>query len=141
MADTLSDDRPLTLADLTGWFAAGAKPTSEFRVGAEHEKFVFRTDDLSPVAYDGPSGIHALMEGMTRFGWAGTYEARADGGETLIGMSRGMANISLEPGGQFELSGAPLATMHIVLMPTPQTGLSFWSMKSLVSGSSATITR
>ena len=120
MAETLCDDRPLTLADLTGWFAAGSKPTSEFRVGAEHEKFVFHTGGHQPVAYEGSSGIHALMQGLTRFGWVGTYEARVDGGETLIGMSRGAANISLEPGGQFELSGAPLATMHDICEETGQ---------------------
>ncbi len=120
MAETLCDDRPLTLDDLTAWFAAGGKPVSEFRVGAEHEKFVFRVGSHEPVAYDGPDGIHALMTGLMRFGWTGTYEARADGGETLIGLNRGMANVSLEPGGQFELSGAPLETMHDICEETGQ---------------------
>ena len=120
MAETLCDDRPLTLEDLTGWFAAGGKSPTAFRVGAEHEKFVFRTGTHAPVPYDGETGILALMQGLMRFGWEGTYEARPDGGETLIGMSRGMANISLEPGGQFELSGAPLATMHDICEETGQ---------------------
>ena len=120
MAETTIDDHPLTLDDLTGWFAAGGKPASEFRVGAEHEKFVFRQGSHAPVAYDGPAGIHALMEGLMKFGWAGTYEHNAGGGETLIGLSRGMANVSLEPGGQFELSGAPLATMHDICEETGQ---------------------
>ena len=120
MAETTIDDHPLTLDDLTGWFAAGGKPASEFRVGAEHEKFVFCQGSHAPVAYDGPAGIHALMEGLMKFGWAGTYEHNAGGGETLIGLSRGMANVSLEPGGQFELSGAPLATMHDICEETGQ---------------------
>ncbi len=120
MAETLCDDGPLTFEDLTAWFGIGAKPKSEFRVGAEHEKFVFRKASHAPVAYDGPDGIHALMTGLMRFGWTGTYEATAEGGETLIGLSRGMANISLEPGGQFELSGAPLATMHDICAETGQ---------------------
>jgi glutamate--cysteine ligase len=118
MAETLCDDRPLTFDDLAGWFAMGSKPTAEFRVGAEHEKFVFRNGSHRPVAYDGAAGIRSLMEGMMRFGWSGTYEATAAGGETLIGLNRGMANISLEPGGQFELSGAPLPTVHDICEET-----------------------
>ena len=120
MAETLTDDRPLTFEDLAAWFAEGGKPRSAFRVGAEHEKFVFRDGDHQPVAYDGPAGIRALMQGMMRFGWAGAYEATPEGGETLIGLSRGLANVSLEPGGQFELSGAPLATMHDICEETGQ---------------------
>jgi glutamate--cysteine ligase len=118
MAETLCDDRPLAFEDLAAWFAKGCKPEADFRVGAEHEKFVFRTADHAPVPYDGSTGIRALLEGLTRFGWAGTYEAKPGGGETLIGLSRGKANISLEPGGQFELSGAPLATMHDICEET-----------------------
>ena len=118
MGETPGDDRPLTIDDLSAWFARGCKPAAEFRVGAEHEKFVFHAADHAPVAYDGPAGIHALMSGLMDLGWSGTYEARPDGGETLIGLSRGAANISLEPGGQFELSGATLATMHDIFEET-----------------------
>ncbi|HEX4742664.1 MAG TPA: glutamate--cysteine ligase [Caulobacteraceae bacterium] len=118
MAETLSDDRPLTSEDLTAWFAAGSKPPSEFRVGAEHEKFVFRLGSHEPVPYDGPDGIRALLEGLMRFGWSPTWERGLHGGETLIGLSRGKANVSLEPGGQFELSGAPLHTMHDICEET-----------------------
>jgi glutamate--cysteine ligase len=120
MAETVCDDRPLTFEDLTGWFAAGGKPPAAFRVGAEHEKFVFRTGTDAPVPYEGDRGIHALLEGLMRFGWAGTYEPAAAGGQTLIGLSRGKANVSLEPGGQFELSGAPLADMHEICEETGQ---------------------
>jgi len=118
MAQAPSDDRPLSFDDLTAWFAQGGKDPAEFRVGAEHEKFVFRTADDAPVPYEGEAGIHALLEGLKRFGWTGTYELNDFGGETLIGLSRGMANVSLEPGGQFELSGAPLATMHDICEET-----------------------
>ncbi len=120
MAETLRDDRPLTFDDLVAWFAEGGKPTSEFKVGAEHEKFVFRTGDNAPVPYDGDHGIRALMEGLMRFGWEGVYEVGGPTGETLIGLSRGKANVSLEPGGQFELSGAPLHTMHDICEETGQ---------------------
>jgi glutamate--cysteine ligase len=118
MAETLGEDKPLAFEDLTAWFGAGGKPPSAFRVGAEHEKFVFRREDLRPVAYGGPDGIEALLKGLMRFGWTGTYERNDAGGETLIGLSRGKANVSLEPGGQFELSGAPLETMHDICAET-----------------------
>jgi glutamate--cysteine ligase len=120
MAETLCDDRPLTFEDLVAWFAEGGKPAAEFKVGAEHEKFVFTTGDDAPVPYDGDKGIRALMEGLMRFGWEGVYEAGGPTGETLIGLSRGKANVSLEPGGQFELSGAPLHTMHDICEETGQ---------------------
>ena len=120
MAQTTCDDRALTFEDLTGWFAAGGKAASAFRVGAEHEKIVFRKGSHEPVAYDGERGIRALMEGLMRFGWTATTERNAHGGETLIGLNRGMANVSLEPGGQFELSGAPLETMHDICEETGQ---------------------
>ncbi|HXV01260.1 MAG TPA: glutamate--cysteine ligase [Caulobacteraceae bacterium] len=120
MAETLCDDRPLAFADLAAWFAQGGKDPARFRVGAEHEKFVFRLADHAPVPYEGDNGIRALMEGLMRFGWAPTTEKNAAGGETLIGLSRGAANVSLEPGGQFELSGAPLGSMHDICEETGQ---------------------
>jgi glutamate--cysteine ligase len=95
---------------LVGYFAAGEKPKSEWRIGTEHEKFAFLTDSLKPVPYDGPRSIRKLLEGLKdRFGWDGVYE-----GEHIIALAdpKGMANISLEPGGQFELSGAPLESVH-----------------------------
>ena len=109
MADTTYDSRPVTEADLVAWFDAGSKPASDFLVGAEHEKFVFRLRDHATVPYEGDAGILALLNGLMRFGWAPVKE-----GETIIGLSRGMANVSLEPGGQFELSGAPLPDMHAI---------------------------
>jgi glutamate--cysteine ligase len=99
--------------ELIDWFAVGEKPPSDWRIGTEHEKFVYRTDDLSPVGYDGEAGIRALMEAMIAdYGWQAIRE-----GETIIalkrsGMSGVQETISLEPGGQFELSGAPLSTLH-----------------------------
>jgi glutamate--cysteine ligase len=107
MADVMVDDRPLTFEDVLDWFQQGEKPKEQWRVGAEHEKFVFRLDNHGPVPYEGPAGIKALLEGLKQFGWAGVYE-----GDVIIGLERGKATVSLEPGGQFELSGAPLETMH-----------------------------
>lgn len=98
--------------DLVGWIAAGSKPRENWRIGTEHEKFVFHTDTLRPVPYEGPRGIRALMEAlMQRYGWEPIME-----NENIIALRRpkgqGSEAISLEPGGQFELSGAPLANLH-----------------------------
>ena len=98
--------------DLVAWLEAGCKPAEAFRVGAEHEKIPFYRSDLTPVPYEGPRGIGALLEGMRqRLGW----EAIEDGGK-LIGLYDAQSGgaISLEPGGQFELSGAPQSTIHEV---------------------------
>ena len=89
------------------WIAAGEKPENEWRIGTEHEKFVFHTDTLTPVPYEGERSIRALMEALiARFGWEPILE-----GDKIIALKRAEGelggNISLEPGGQFELSGAP----------------------------------
>ena len=89
MAEVACDDRPLVFEDLVQWMADGAKPPSEWRVGAEHEKFVFRLADHSPVPYE-PGGIKALLDGLTRFGWAPVME-----GENVIALERGKANVEL----------------------------------------------
>ena len=94
-------------ADLVAHIAAGAKPSSEWRIGTEHEKFVYALKDHKPLPYGGKPGIRALLEGMQRFGWRPIME-----GENIIGLSQGSAALSLEPGGQFELSGAPLKDIH-----------------------------
>ncbi len=98
--------------DLAAWIAAGEKPKAQWLIGTEHEKFVFKSDGHGPVTYDGPSGIRALMEKLiSRFGWEAITE-----GANIIALRRtqdqGVETISLEPGGQFELSGAPLANLH-----------------------------
>ena len=93
---------------LADYLAAGEKPRADWRIGTEHEKFGFRTDDLRPPTYEGERGIRALLEGIAgRYGWEIARE-----GETPVALSRGKANITLEPAGQLELSGAPLETIH-----------------------------
>src|SRR5438874_9220887 len=93
---------------LVEYHEAGGKPPAEWRVGTEHEKFVFRRADLKRVPYDGPDGIRALLEGMTRFGWKPVTEKN-----NVIALENdSQCSITLEPGGQFELSGAPLETLH-----------------------------
>jgi len=92
---------------LVEYLAAGAKPRERWRIGTEHEKFVFHRADLRPVGYDGSQGIRALLQGLTRFGWKPVMD-----GDKMVGLSNTEASISLEPGGQFELSGAPLDDLH-----------------------------
>lgn len=111
MARDVVDATPIQARDeLLAWIAAGEKPESAFRVGTEHEKVPFRLADHSPVPYEGRRGIRALLEGMQgMLGWEPIME-----GDNIIGLydvTHGGA-ISLEPGGQFELSGAPLDTIH-----------------------------
>ncbi|HEV2302168.1 MAG TPA: glutamate--cysteine ligase [Stellaceae bacterium] len=86
----------------------GSKPRQAWRVGTEHEKFVFRRSDLRRTPYDGPDGIAALLQGMTRFGWEPVLEQ----GNPIALSNDAQCSITLEPGGQFELSGAPLENLH-----------------------------
>ena len=96
--------------DLVNWLAQGVKPKSQFRIGTEHEKFAFTLQGHHPVPYEGQRGIRALLEGMQHLlGW----EPIIDRGN-VIGLFdvTGGGAISLEPGGQFELSGAQLESVH-----------------------------
>ncbi len=110
--------------DLVQWIAKGEKPESAWRIGTEHEKFVFHTDTLTPVPYDGERGIRALMQALIdRFGWEAIKE-----GDTMIALhcpqceaqGRPTGTISLEPGGQFELSGAPVVSLHQTMSETEE---------------------
>jgi len=93
---------------LIEYLAAGCKPKDQWRIGTEHEKFAFRLDDLRPVPYDdGTASIRNLLTGLTRFGWTPVTE-----NGNVIALTRGETSITLEPGGQVELSGAPLETIH-----------------------------
>ena len=94
--------------DLVAFLASGAKPRESWRIGTEHEKFVYSLNGRKPLPYQGRPGIRVLLEGMERFGWRPVME-----GENIIGLTQeDGAALSLEPGGQFELSGAQLKTVH-----------------------------
>jgi glutamate--cysteine ligase len=96
-------DSPLQLA---AYFGAGCKAPSQFRIGTEHEKFGFRRSDLAPPPYE-PDGIRAMLEGIAHDGWAPIM----DGGKP-IGLTGPGGSISLEPAGQFELSGGLAGDLH-----------------------------
>ena len=94
--------------ELVEYLEAGCKPDADWRIGTEHEKFGFLNDGLRPLPYDGEASVKTILEGLRdRFGWTPINE-----GEHLIGLKKGGASVSLEPGGQFELSGAPLESIH-----------------------------
>jgi glutamate--cysteine ligase len=111
MARDVVDLTPIESRDeLVAWFAEGAKPKAQWRAGTEHEKFAFMADTHEPVPYEGRRSIRSLLVGMQHLlGW----DPIVDGGN-IIGLAdvTGGGAISLEPGGQFELSGAPLQTIH-----------------------------
>ncbi|HXW31193.1 MAG TPA: glutamate--cysteine ligase [Xanthobacteraceae bacterium] len=111
MARDEIDMQPVeTRDDLVGWLEAGIKPKSQFRIGTEHEKFGFTIAHHEPVPYEGACSIRALLDGMRLLlGWEPIME-----GAHIIGLVdvTGGGAISLEPGGQFELSGAPVQTVH-----------------------------
>ncbi len=100
--ETLTDK-----AQLIAYLEAGCKPPEAWRIGTEHEKFCYSLEDFRPLPYEGPRGIRALLEGLQRFGWAPVTE-----GENVIALAKNGASVSLEPGGQVELSGAPLKSIH-----------------------------
>jgi glutamate--cysteine ligase len=102
-------------AELVTYFESGCKPKAHWRIGAEHEKFVFDIKSLRRAPYEGDHGILAMLKGLMRFGWR-PYE---EGGH-LIALLRDGASVTLEPGGQFELSGAPLETVHDICAETGQ---------------------
>jgi glutamate--cysteine ligase len=111
MARDQVDMTPIETRDeLVAWLEAGNKPKEQFRIGTEHEKFVFTVEGHRPVPYDGRRSIRALLEGMQHLlGWEPIIE---DGNVIGLFDVTGGGAISLEPGGQFELSGAPIETVH-----------------------------
>ncbi|MEM9234433.1 MAG: glutamate--cysteine ligase, partial [Pseudomonadota bacterium] len=94
--------------DLVEYLASGTKPKHHWRIGTEHEKFGFLTDTKAPLPFSGERSIEAVLSGLAdRFGWERLHE-----GDNLVALKKDGASITLEPGGQFELSGAPLDTIH-----------------------------
>ena len=95
-------------SQLAEYLESGCKPKDEWRIGTEHEKFGYCKDTLKPLPYEGERSVKAVLEGLRdRFGWTPLEEAG-----NIIGLTKDGANVSLEPGGQLELSGAPLETIH-----------------------------
>ena len=93
--------------DLLSVFASGEKPAERWRIGTEHEKFVYRMADHRAPSWGEPGGIRDLLQGLTEYGWEPVLE-----NGKIIALTGKDGTISLEPAGQFELSGAPLENLH-----------------------------
>ncbi len=107
---TVSDTRASVIESrdqLIARFASGEKPAARWRIGTEHEKFVYATGDHHAPSYDEPGGIRALLGELEQHGWRPVTE-----GGNVIALSGADGSVSLEPAGQFELSGAPLENLH-----------------------------
>ncbi|MCX7552421.1 glutamate--cysteine ligase [Marinicella sp. S1101] len=109
---------------LVDYLASGCKPKSEWKVGTEHEKFGFHRDNNQPLHYAEPGGIRDILNGLAeQFNWQPEYE-----GDDVIALKRDGCSITLEPGGQLELSGAPLADVHLTCS---ETGLHLKEVKAV----------
>ncbi len=96
-----------TKADMIALFERGEKPKRDWRIGTEHEKFVFRLGDHKQPGWEEPGGIRDLLTAFGRYGWEPVLE-----NGKIIAASGADGGLSLEPAGQFELSGAPLENLH-----------------------------
>ena len=94
---------------LIEYFFKGIKPFNELKIGTEHEKFIFNKSTLKPLSYDKKNGIGDIFLSLQEFGWKPIYEGK---NKTIIGLKKEGQTISLEPAGQFELSGQPLQNIH-----------------------------
>ena len=94
---------------LVDYLVSGCKEPSRWRIGTEHEQFLLQSDTLKRFPYEGDVGIRAVLEALQAYGWEPVFEKNQP---IALKMPRRQASITLEPGGQFELSGAPLATLH-----------------------------
>ena len=93
--------------DLIRYFSDGEKTPGSEKIGTEHEKFVFSKKDLSLIPYDGEPSILKIFDKFIDLGWKPIKEQK-----NIIALKKNGASITLEPGGQFELSGAPLDSVH-----------------------------
>ena len=107
-------NKSVTITDkgqLIDWIAYGAKPARKWRIGTEHEKFLFHRDGLGPVAYEGDHGVGAMLNALCKA--IGDKATPIIEKGKIIGLKDGDGgSVSLEPGGQLELSGAPLVNLH-----------------------------
>ena len=95
--------------DLNDYFISGIKHKNNLKIGVEHEKFILDKESLLPRSYEENNGIRDILEKLSLAGWTPNYD---DNQNTIIALSRNSESITLEPGGQIELSGAPLDNIH-----------------------------
>ena len=95
--------------NLVNYFFEGVKPIDQLKIGVEHEKFILNKDTLKPLTYDESCGIKDIFKCLIKLGWSPITEEKS---ETIIALHRNSEYITLEPGGQIELSGAQLTNIH-----------------------------
>ena len=106
----MSENVTVTKHDLIEYLESGSKPRAQWSIGTEHEKFGYRLDNFSPLPYGGSAGVRSMLEGLTQFGWKPYFEEK-----NIVALTKADgSSITLEPGGQFELSGAQLPNLHRV---------------------------
>lgn len=115
MSNIEVDLKRLDIQDLSDWFRSGIKPETKWGIGTEHEQFLYNRSDLTRLGYDTQPGIRSVLEEMQKEEWKPVLE-----GGHLIALSKNGATITLEPGGQFELSGANFTTVHETYAETKQ---------------------
>ncbi len=99
---------PLSKADMIAYFQSGEKPKKDWKIGVEFERFAFDRSNFSPIAYLGRKSVLAIFDGLIKqYGWQPVYE-----GENIVALKREEQSITLEPGGQIELSGATQKSIH-----------------------------
>ncbi len=110
MAADVSHAEPVVTdkRQLVEYMASGCKPAAQWRIGTEHEKLAYRLDDYRPLTYEGPRGVRAVLDGLVALGW----QAVNENGHVIALVDGKGCSITLEPGGQLELSGAPLENIH-----------------------------
>ena len=108
MKNAIQNTEVSTKDQLVEFLEDGCKPPEDWRIGTEHEKFAFDPETFRTLAYEGKSGVREILERMCRFGW----EPVLENGKPIGLKKPDNSSISLEPGGQIELSGAPLETIH-----------------------------
>ena len=95
---------------LIEYFEKGIKSSSQLKIGTEHEKFILNKNSLEPLKYNEENGINDIFINLTKLGWRPVYEGEDN---TIIALTNNKQSITLEPSGQFELSGQPLKNIHM----------------------------
>ncbi|HBX87346.1 MAG TPA: glutamate--cysteine ligase [Marinilabiliaceae bacterium] len=107
MTEKLVESEKLEVADLSDWFRAGIKPEKDWGIGTEHEQFLLKAGDLTRLRYNSRPGIREILSEGAENGWLPIIEKG-----NIIALQKDGASITIEPAGQFELSGSKLETVH-----------------------------
>ena len=111
---------------LIDYLSKGIKPKNRMKIGVEHEKFILNKDTLKPLTYEEKGGIFDIFKSLLNLGWEPITEGK---NEKIISLKRELEYITLEPGGQIELSGAPYKDIH---QTCTETSNHLYELKKLI---------